>query len=1107
MLGSFTYLLYSLNAISYTSQVVRSPGGVRAYGRRSTRRRVQIKFLREPRRSSEYDRLVSTMMPSREWELVTLLSLEGAGAAATSSPSSSTSSLLKGDLSPPFHSPVAKHYLGQIARASAAPSTSTSAIFPSQLQAPSDVSTASLDAIELAAASLSAFIQLNWTGPEIPPDLELNTLLRWADVSAFPPRQVDTKEEDDGDKELERRLNDAAIEALTCEGEPAYHLCKHPWFLVLALRVLESIYAAPAQQHPESLAWWRLRAANIHNRVLDTPVSVGKELLSSVDALLEKLATRATADPSSWSLLHARLLLERGLILSRVGQDKEANEFFLRAAQASRLRYELSGALGKRTKFQKEEKTILVVLAESSPEACKEMQGHGVESSNTQEAASGGQDAQEAEDEVAGLPSHADKGGWTPTPAAGQRGDMPSEYALNDDTLLEQTKFTATAASDALSHRDPSNQPALAPLDQSILLSLSLFIRNTSPEHGLTTSQISAFVSRVAMHPRNWSVFTMALLLRSRLEASRSRTAQRAALQLQALLDQMPTTDSTPQERLRYFYQLDLPPKWEMQAELARRYAALGVLRSALEIFQSIELWEEVVQCLGMLGRQEEGVEVIRDLLEGRKTEAEAVLAIRKNQPNSSAAAAVPQRYTAARQAKLWCLLGDLEPAQAEVHYTKAWEVSGHRSARAARSLGGLYFAKAQTDAEYGVVVQWLRRAVKLSSLMTRTWFMLGCTYMRREEWGKAARSFRRCAAIDEEDGEAWNNLASCYLRMVDGATVEDIEDDDSDADVDVGGDDESDGGRTIGSDSGVELSSGESEAEADGDDDAADGEARTATRREKLSPFVLKTLAHRCLKHSIKYAPDSWRVWSNYMIVSVDVGQMGEACRALAQVVRFRSRSSGGRLKEDDIDWQVVDRLVDAVIRAPGQTVEEEQQDREAGKEEQQETPASDMTYEQATAVAVAVPISSTAQSNTGTARSTNEGRGLYPSVTALICDTLLPTLSHLRLHRAHARLLLWSKDYSSALEAHLAAYRASIAGDAAFVDQVSSDATKWKEAVEEVKETIDSIETLGFRMDQEKETKFKARSLLRTFMARFKVWEDTKEWEELLALREELK
>ncbi|CAO1634823.1 unnamed protein product [Sympodiomycopsis kandeliae] len=1033
-----------------------------------------------------------------QWELITL---------HCDRPESSASSFLQGDLSPALHTVTAKHYLSQVARVFGKRSTSVTSSsssnvldFPTKLQAPD---TPGPEAIELIAASLQAFIQLNWTGPELPSDLQLLDLLRWADVDAFQPRSMDAEQSEREELQLQNSINSAANEALTLDGEPAYHLCQAPWFLALAIGVLNSLRSGQGSEKLETLPWWSLRVFSIHNRVLDSPVSVRKEVLQDVDSLLGDLQQRSQSQSQmashpdqtqpQWSLLHARLLLEKGLALSRMGQDREANELYLQAAQATGLRYELTGALGKKTKFQKEEKTILVVLAESSPEACKEMP-EADSNDKVEESASAAdadtEEQEEAGDEVSALP---DKSGWKSAPIDGQRSGMPSDYALNDDTLLERTKFTSTASAETITHRDPANQPALAPLDQSILLALSLFIRNSAPEHGLTTSQISAFVSRVAMHPRNWSVFTMALLLRCRLEATRTRTVQRSVLQLQALLDQMPTTDSSSQERLKYFYQLDLPPKWELQAELAKRYAMLGVLRSALEIFQTIELWEEVVQCLGMLGRSEEGVEVVRDLLQGKKIEAEAALANRKHQTTFS------QRYSNARQAKLWCLLGDLEPANAEAHYKQAWEVSNHSSARAARSLGGMYFALARTDEDFATVITWLRRAVRISSLMARTWFMLGCAYMRREEYGKAARSFRRCTAIDEEDGESWNNLASCYLRMVNGFTVEDIEADDSDMEG-YDSDSESDGSRTVQSDSGVEMSSS-SEAE----DDEHSNDDVTSTRKEKLSPFVLKTLAHRCLKHALKYNPDSWKVWSNYCIVSIDIGEMGEACRALVKVIRHKSRSGEGRLKEEDIDWQVVDRLVDAVIRAPGQTIEEQQEEQQA---DETSKPAPEMTYEQATAGAVSVPVANGQSSSTkGPRRSPNEGRGLYPAVTSLLCDTLLPTLTHPRLHRAHARLLLWSKDYAGALEAHQAAYRCSIAGDAAYIDQVSSNQAKWSEAVEEVKETIDSIDTLGTRMDQEKETKFKARSILRTFMARFKVWEDTQEWEELLALREELK
>ena len=111
----------------------------------------------------------------------------------------------------------------------------------------------------------------------------------------------------------------------------------------------------------------------------------------------------------------------------------------------------------------------------------------------------------------------------------------------------------------------------------------------------------------------------MSLLLRARLESTRTRTVERSTLQLQALIDQMPTNDSSIRERLRFFHALDLPAKWSMQCELADRFVSIGMLRSALETYERIEMWEHVVQCLGLLGQHQEGRDIVRDLLEGRK--------------------------------------------------------------------------------------------------------------------------------------------------------------------------------------------------------------------------------------------------------------------------------------------------------------------------------------------------------------------------------------------------------------------------------------------------------------------------------------------------------
>lgn len=546
----------------------------------------------------------------------------------------------------------------------------------------------------LAVASLHAFLQVNWTGP----NLDFKPL----DILVVPDSLKDQLDEG--------ILHTKSITELASGGEPAYHLAEVPFFL----RIAEICLSTPFT-HLQTAAWWKFRVWSIHEHVLDEPVAPPSDLLPP----LVPFDQLAESEPD----LVGRLLLEEGLLDHQLSQDRQAAELFVRAAAAVKLEYELTGALGKRTKFQQNDVTQLVLLAESRP-----------------------RDG----DAPAGEPS---KTSTAPEPT-------PETLALNDDTLLEQTQFTSSspaAPGSRLAHLDPSNQPPLHPLDQCIFLAMCLNVRNMSPSHGLTAEQMSPYVARVIEHPRNWSVHTMALLLRSRLEAHRTRTVERSTLQLQALVDQMPTADSAVTERLLYIHSLPLPSKWEMQRELALRFLSLGVVRSALEIFERLEMWEEVVKCWQSMDQQDKGIAIVRDLLQGKKAEAEAVIARGKASSDTR-----KRTLDAAREAKLWALLGDLEPEHALEHYTRAWEVSKQTSGRAMRSLGGYHFARG----DYPNAIECLRKAVKINPLYSRSWFILGCAYVRQEEWQGAREAFTRCVSIDDEDGESWNNLASVYLRL-----------------------------------------------------------------------------------------------------------------------------------------------------------------------------------------------------------------------------------------------------------------------------------------------------------------------------------------------------
>lgn len=554
----------------------------------------------------------------------------------------------------------------------------------------------------LAVACLHAFIQANWTGP----DLNIKPSEVIVDVKN-PTLMADEV------------LHVKAIAELAYGGEPAYHLAQHVAFL----RLSQLIFALP-YEHCISVPWWRLRTSIIHQQLLDEAVPLPPDALDSLEFLLQTvLGDRDLA---------GRLQLEQGRLEHIYSHDKFASEKFLLAARATGLQYELTGALGRRTKFQQKDLSQLVLLAESRK-----------------------RDGFSAED----VPSLADQSRTPVNRPITTHSNLPVSLELNDDTLLEQTEFTSSPLSTTgqLNHLDPVSQPPLYPLDQCILLSLCLNVRNTSPSHGLTSEQMSPYVARVISHPENWSVHTMALLLRSRLESTRTRTVERSVFQLQAIIDQMPTADSSLPERLLYFHSIPLPSKWEMEHELASRFLTLGVVKSALEIFERLEMWEQVVKCWQSMERADRAIAIVRDLLEGRKEEAENVILRGKKLPSSRYG-----KLDCMRQAKLWCLLGDLEPDNAVKHYERAWTLSNETSGRAMRSLGGYYF----TRGEYEKAVPCLQRAVNINPLMSRSWFILGCAHVRLENWEGARDSFSRCVSIDDEDGESWNNLASMYLRL-----------------------------------------------------------------------------------------------------------------------------------------------------------------------------------------------------------------------------------------------------------------------------------------------------------------------------------------------------
>jgi hypothetical protein len=110
---------------------------------------------------------------------------------------------------------------------------------------------------------------------------------------------------------------------------------------------------------------------------------------------------------------------------------------------------------------------------------------------------------------------------------------MPETPDLNNDVLLERIQLTPNADDTCVTSQQ--QQQPLRPIDQCLLLAFTLNIKNSNPSDGLTSEQMSPFVTKVLEHPVNWMVHSMGLLLRSRLENRKSKTVERAVLQVQVM--------------------------------------------------------------------------------------------------------------------------------------------------------------------------------------------------------------------------------------------------------------------------------------------------------------------------------------------------------------------------------------------------------------------------------------------------------------------------------------------------------------------------------------------------------------------------------------------
>jgi tetratricopeptide (TPR) repeat protein len=577
----------------------------------------------------------------------------------------------------------------------------------------------------VAVTALYAFIQSTVTGPPLP----------FKSAEALLPKDIS------GDATKLSKARAELIASLSADGVAAYKLTPNIELLCLAETILIS---PPIQKNIELSAWVRLRVNFVHQRLLSEPApslqTAIYDDLKEVEGLILNSAERQNIPD-----LHPSFLLERAAIHTHHGFDSKARADLNQATAERKFEFALTGLMGKRTKFQQKDTSQLLVLARSA-----------------------GSEAETVGDVL-----------------------KPKALDLNDDTLLESISFAEKVSLDvkdesslpaSLTSLDPADQPLLDPLDSVILLSLAESIKNTNPADGLTREETLPYATRVLDGgSSNWQVYTQALLVRSRIEGYRSRTMERGLLQLQALVDQViaetsgqGTTDSetgekissflpkakseeaaSVQERLRYIFPLSSPSRWELEAELAARWVHVGGLRSALEIYERLEMWAEAALCHAATDNDDRARKIVRKQLFHATSGPDSN--INPDAENWQGPARDPPPAEAPR---FYCILGDLDDDLSM--YETAWEVSGKRYARAQRTLGQRYIAAHNFEK----AAEAYSLSLKINALYQPAWFALGCASLELKHFKPAIEAFSRCVQLDDQDAEAWSNLAASLLHL-----------------------------------------------------------------------------------------------------------------------------------------------------------------------------------------------------------------------------------------------------------------------------------------------------------------------------------------------------
>eukprot|EP00474_Spongospora_subterranea_P004997 CRZ05455.1 hypothetical protein [Spongospora subterranea] len=292
-----------------------------------------------------------------------------------------------------------------------------------------------------------------------------------------------------------------------------------------------------------------MHAAMLHQSFLSAPSP-------SLAARFEEAVAKCIEEGSDDGTVEA----EAAVGLISMGYHAKAKTFLKIAEEKSGLAFTLTGSMGKRTKFQNDDRAQLVL-------------------------------AVSLKDGVSAFES----------PSCTDIQDIP----LEDDVLLDKVQFTS-----------PEKQVSLSPLHCSILLSWADIIDYENLVDEIKRIEQLAYIEH-SISSSVWSIRLRSLLRRSYLEGDDLHKGIRSLQQLESLGQSVAQSGTCTRACAGFFLAQPVPVS-AVKLALAKQQEKMQLNSSALAIYTELDTWEPIMRLHVKLGRRDEAQSMLKRRMEER---------------------------------------------------------------------------------------------------------------------------------------------------------------------------------------------------------------------------------------------------------------------------------------------------------------------------------------------------------------------------------------------------------------------------------------------------------------------------------------------------------